>query len=190
MARRKPGRMRNGETFRNGCTQPKRTHERKALPTWLSLWESWRRSRLRGAACRRCQCEPATLVRNGCTQPKRTHERKALPTWLSLWESWRRSRLRGAACRRCQCEPATLVVVPHHWGSPDSLQGGGLGRPSPPSVRTGHLSQRERQGGVPPLAFTRRPVAADNYESATLAIDPHHWGSPGPLTITSLLPWR
>ena len=31
-------------------------------PTWLSLWESWRRSRLRGVACRRCQCEPDTLV--------------------------------------------------------------------------------------------------------------------------------
>ena len=39
---------------------------------------------------------------------------------------------------------------------------------------------------MPPLSITRRPVAADSYESATLAIDPHHWGSPGSLRLSSL----
>ena len=158
-------------------------------PTWLSLWESWRRSRLRGAACRRCQCEPDTLmvdprhwgtpgsIQGGgrtktfplggrwpgeagsdeghSVEATTSAEKPTFPPLISQKSKIFASFPRGGSF--------FLVQAP---GSPSGravTESDGEGccdteKPSPPSVRTGHLSQRERQGGMPQKRERKIPL--------------------------------
>ena len=70
--------------------------------TWLSLWESWRRRRLRGCAGHGRRVPSPSSLRSD-TSPRgrgkgvEAGEARVWCAWLSLWESWRRRRLRGCA---------------------------------------------------------------------------------------------
>ena len=99
----------NGETF------PLPQH-----PTWLSLWESWRRSRLRGQE-RYILWSLKKPLSAQCAH------------WAPLPEG--EARRRAAAV---SYEPVTLVIAPHLRGSPGSLQLNSLGKVNVPFVGRGH----------------------------------------------------
>ncbi len=129
--------MRNGETCRNGCTKTKRTHKRKPPNLALPLGELAKISdfRLRGAASGRRQFEPATLAVDPCHWGSPGSIHGARPKGPLRHVQW------PLTIRVCYpgSKPTPLGVtrfVTERWTE----------NPSPPSVRTGHLSQRERQG--------------------------------------------
>ena len=92
-----PGEAGSDEERRN---VPKRTH-----PPWLSLWESWRRSRLRG------------LLRYG----------KPLSAQCAHWAPLPKGEARRRAAA-VNCETNTLTIDQRHWGSPGSLRLSSLGK--------------------------------------------------------------
>ena len=95
--------------------------------------------------------------RNGCTQPKRTHKRKAPNLALPLGELAKifDFRLRGQQRYMLWSVKKTLSAQCAHWAPL-------------------------------PKGEARRRAAAGNYEPATLAVDPHLWGAPGSLQLSSL----
>ncbi len=96
-----------------------RTHRVLPHPTWLSLWESWRRSRLRG--------------------PLRAYSisGKTLSTQCAHWAPPPEGEARRPVAA-VNGGPVTLVVDPHLRGSPDSLQLNNLDKRDVSFVGRGH----------------------------------------------------